>query len=351
MSKIRVLVVEDSLTVRKHLVEVLSADPDMQVVGEAGDGKTAIELCRQLGPDVVTVDMILPVLSGLAVIEFIMAYCPTPILIISSSSNRGELYKSYDALSAGAVDVLERPKNDEMDAVWDGTYVSTIKLVSRIKVITHMRGRLQSGSQKSVISEPGGYRLVALGASTGGPAAVVEILRKLPANFPLPILIVIHIGETFGRLLSEWLDGQSRLRVSYAVDGEPLPEVGHARVILAPPGHHIVLSRNQVHLTNHDERNWCRPSIDVLFESVAREIGLRSIGCLLTGMGRDGAQGLLAIRRAGGRTLAQDEATSTLFAMPQEAIRIGAVENVVGLHEIAPTLMELAGGKTLSLRA
>ena len=299
-----------------------------------------------LRPDVVTVDMRLPELSGLAVTEYIMAYCPTPILIVSSATNRGGLYKTFDALAAGALEVLDKPNSDEIDGVWEQTLLFTVKFISRIRVITHMRGRqprlnLPLPASPPVV-EPDSYRLVVIGASTGGPAALVEILRNLPKDFPLPIIVVIHIAETFGQLLEEWLDNQSRLRVSCAVDGEPLPEVGQARVILAPPGHHVVVSGNRVHLTSHDERNSCRPSIDVLFESVAREIGRQSIACLLTGMGRDGAQGLAAIRRAGGRTLAQNEATSTIFGMPQEAIRIGAAERVVGLPEVAPSLVALA---------
>jgi two-component system chemotaxis response regulator CheB len=346
MSKVRVLVVEDSVTVRNRLLEVLSSDREIQVLGEAGDGKTAIELCQKLRPDVVTLDMQLPVLSGLAVTEYIMAYCPTPIVIVSSSTNRGELYKTYDALAAGALEVLDKPKGDETDGAWERRFISLIKLVSRIKVITHMRGRIQRAWNKSAaasdeIAEP--YRLVAIGASTGGPAALMEILRNLPGNFPLPILIVVHIGTTFGHLLAEWLDSQSQLRVSCASDGEPLPEVGRARVMIAPPGRHIVVSHGRIHLTDHAERYSCKPSIDVLFESVAREIGARSVACLLTGMGKDGAEGLLAIRRAGGRTLTQDEATSTIFGMPQEAIRIGAAERVIGLNEVAPSLVALAG--------
>jgi two-component system chemotaxis response regulator CheB len=213
MRKLRVLVVEDSLTIRGRLVEVLSADPEMQVVGEAGDGKIAIELCQQLRPDVVTLDMLLPVLSGLAVTEYIMAYCPTPILVVSSSTNRGDLYKTYDALAAGALEALEKPKGDELDGAWERAFVSTVKLVSRVKVITHMRGRLPRGSKMSLapaIVEPGAYRLVAIGASTGGPAALLEILRNLPPDFPLPILVVIHIGEAFGRLLAEWLENRCR---------------------------------------------------------------------------------------------------------------------------------------------
>ena len=346
MSRIRVLVVEDSLTVRARLVEVLSADPGIQVVGEAGDGKTAIELCQQLRPDVITLDMLLPVLSGLAVTEYIMAYCPTPILIVSASTNRGDLYKTYDALAAGALDVLEKPRGNETDPAWERIFLSTVKLVCRLKVITHMRGRLQDRSKLSLVSQvvkSDDYRLVAIGASTGGPAALLEILRILPADFPLPILVVIHIGEAFGGLLAEWLDSQSSLRVSCAVDGEPLPEVGQARVLLATPGRHLVVARNHVHLTDSSERNSCRPSVDVLFESVAAEVGPHSIAGLLTGMGKDGAQGLLAIRRAGGRTLAQDRATSTIFGMPDEAIRVGAAEKILGLHEIAPALVALAG--------
>ena len=183
-----------------------------------------------------------------------------------------------------------------------------------------------------------------MGASTGGPAAVATVLRRLPADFPLPILVVNHIGEKFGPQLAEWLDSQSALRVRCAVDGEPLPSVGQSRVILAPSGRHIKVLRGRLHLTDDAERHSCRPSVDILFESVAREIGNRSIACLLTGMGRDGAAGLLAVRQAGGRTLAQDEATSTIFGMPREAIRLGAAERVVGLHEVASTLMALAGG-------
>ena len=353
MSSIRVLVVENSVPVRQRLVEILMADPQIQVVGEAGDGGAAVDLCRQLRPHVVTTDMRLPVLDGLAVTERIMAICPTPILIVSSPSDHGELYSTYDALTAGALDVLDKPNGGDVEGEWARAFLATIKMVSKIKVITHLRGRLYRRAQEPQLEVPerySPYRLVTIGASTGGPAAVAEILRNLPADFPIPILILIHIAEPFGRLLEEWLDKQSLLRVSYAVDREDLPEAGHGRVLLAPPGHHVVLSANQVHLTNQEPRNSCRPSVDVLFESVAREIGAQSIACLLTGMGRDGAQGLLAIRWAGGRTLAQDEATSTIFGMPQEAIRIGAAERVVGLHEVASSLVALTSSKGVRMR-
>lgn len=350
MPKIRVLIVEDSLTVRERLAEAISADPGIEVAGKARNGKTAIELCQNLRPDVMTLDMVLPDISGLAVTEYVMAYCPVPIVIVSSSANRGHVYKTYDALAAGAVDVLEKPDGNEAPGVWESLLLSTIKLVSRIKVITHIRGRRPSAPvmpARPMELMPCGssrYRTIALGASTGGPAALMTILRSLPAGFPLPILVVNHVGEKFGPLLAEWLGSQSALRVDCARDGEPLPEPGAGRVILAPPGRHLVLKTGRLHLTEDAERHSCRPSVDVLFESVARECGGRGIACLLTGMGRDGAAGLLAVRNAGGRTLAQDRETSTIFGMPQEAIRMGAAERVAGLHEIAPALIALTSG-------
>ena len=353
MEKIRVLIAEDSLTIRERLAETLLSDPAIEVVGKAGDGKTAIDLCQKLRPDVMTLDMVLPDISGSAVTEYVMAYCPVPILIVSASANRGELYKTYDALAAGALDVLEKPDGDEPVGTWEHVFLSTIKVVSRIKVITHLRGRRPvqpavAGPIASAPAEGSPHRVIVLGASTGGPAALVTILRSLPADFPLPILVVNHIGEKFGGLLSEWLHSQSSLAVSCAIDGEPLPEPGQGRVILAPPGRHLVLQRGRLRLTAEAERHSCRPSVDVLFESVARECGDLSIACLLTGMGRDGAAGLLAIRHAGGRTLAQDRATSTIFGMPQEAIRIGAAERVLGLGEIAPALLNLACSKPMA---
>ena len=349
MVKTRVLVVDDSLTARKHVVEILSGDPELEVAGEAEDGKRAIELCRSLRPDVMTLDMMLPVMSGVAVTEYVMAYCPTPILIVSSSTNRGELYKTYDALAAGAVDVFEKPNGKDPNGVWERGLVASVKLVSRIRVITHIRGRLASAgrtfvSQANPVPCNGSARksVIAIGGSTGGPAAIVEILRGLPASFSIPILLVIHIGEPFSASFADWLDGLSPLRVRYATDGEQLPEIGQAGMIMAPPGFHLVVQRGKLRLTRDPERNSCRPSVDVLFESLAREVGGQTAACLLTGMGRDGAAGLLALRHAGALTIAQDEATSVVFGMPKEAIEIGAAHRVLALNQIAPALTAAA---------
>src|SRR6266849_1100257 len=346
MAKTRVLVVDDSLTVRKHLVEVLSADPELEVAGEAEDGKRAIELCRALRPDVITLDMMLPVMSGVAVTEYVMAYCPTPILVVSASTNRGELYKTYDALAAGAVDVFEKPSGKDPDGVWERGLVASVKIVSRIRVITHIRGRLgQSPIAPASFATSNGSAqksIIAIGGSTGGPAAIVEILRGLPPGFPIPILLVIHIGEPFSAAFAQWLDGLSPLRVRYANDGENLPSFGQAGMVMAPPGFHLVVQRGKLRLTREPERNSCRPSVDVLFESLAKELGSQTAACLLTGMGRDGAAGLLALRHTGALTVAQDEATSVVFGMPREAIQMGAACRILALDQIAPALIGVA---------
>lgn len=350
MAKVRVLVVEDSVTVRRRLCEVLALDPEMEVAGEAEDGKHAIELCQECRPDVVTMDMMLPVMSGLAATEYIMAHCPTPILVVSSSINRGELFKTYDALAAGAVDVLEKPSGDEADGTWERRFVATVRLVSRIRVITHTRARRHGRGHPrpalplagSARTGPGQrYEVIALGASTGGPAAIVEVLRGLSADYPLAVLLVLHINEPFGAAFADWLDGQTSRRVAYALDGEPVAAAA-GRVVMAPPGRHLVVRGGRLRLTLDPERHSCRPSVDVLFESVAREYGSAAAACLLTGMGRDGAAGLLEVRKSGGLTIAQDEATSVVYGMPREAVLLGAVEHVLPLGEIASALVSLA---------
>jgi two-component system, chemotaxis family, protein-glutamate methylesterase/glutaminase len=351
MATIRVLVVDDSLTVRKRLCDVLAADPALEVVGEAEDGKQAIERCHALRPDVVTMDMMLPLMSGLGATEYIMAHCPTPILIVSSSTNRGELFKTYEALAAGAVDVLEKPQGTEADGVWERQFIATVKLVSRIRVVTHLRARLGALGQPRIECQPMAlpvpslaqrhYDVVVIGASTGGPAAILEILRALPSPFPLPVLFVLHINEPFGAAFAEWLDGQTGIPVSYAKDGD-LMSAKAGRVTMAPPEFHLVLKNGRLRLTHDPPRHSCRPSVDILFESAAREYGPSVIACLLTGMGRDGAAGLLEVRRAGGLTIAQDEATSVVYGMPREAVILGGVERELPLAQIAPALSALA---------
>lgn len=346
MAKLRVLVVEDSLTVRRKLCEVLESDPNIEVVGEAGDGQTAITLCRSLRPDVMTLDMLLPVMTGLAATEQIMAHTPTPILIVSSSTNRGDLFKTYEALAAGAVDVLEKPPGDDNDEAWDRKFLAAVKLVSRIKVITHPRARLGSVGRVPSVHAPPVWpmpsgerraRIVAIGASTGGPSALVTVLRAVPANVDATILIVLHIDEPFGSAFAEWLSAQTPHTVTYPEGGEIVPANGK-RVFMAAPGTHLVLRGGRLGFSHEPERHSCRPSVDVLFESLARESSRETLACLLTGMGRDGAQGLLALRRTGAATIAQDEESSIVYGMPREAALLDAAERILPLGEIGAAI-------------
>lgn len=345
MTRVRVLVAEDSATVRAHLCEILRGDAEIELVGEAADGAGAIAMCAQLRPDVVTLDMMMPGTSGLAATEMIMAHTPTPILIVSASTNRGDLFRTYDALAAGAVDVMEKPTGEEGED-WARRFLATVKLVSRVRVITHLRGRLAPPRRegRGTSGAPQRVNLVALGASTGGPGAIMTVLASLRAPAPVPILVVLHIGAPFGSSFAEWLDKEVPHPVHFAAGGERLAELaGH--VVLAPPDNHLEVRAGSLALSSAPERHSCRPSIDVLFESLAREGGRSTAACLLTGMGRDGALGLLRVREAGGLTIAQDEATSVVFGMPREAVVMGAAEHVLPLGSIAAVLTAAMGGE------
>ena len=354
MAKIRILVVDDSQTVRKHLIEIIESDPDFEVIGEAEDGKRAIEICLQLRPDVITMDMMMPVMTGLSATEYIMAHCPTPILVVSASTNRGELFKIYDALAAGAVDVLEKPMADESSPAWRWRFLAEAKMATRIRVITHPRARLAQLRRSppalhlrlpAPVQVSSKFALVAIGASTGGPGAIVEVLRSLPADFSLPIAVVLHMNEPFAAAFADWLEGQIGRPVGNPEEGAPVAAAA-GRVVMAPGGRHLVVRGGRFRLTLDGERHSCRPSVDILFESMAAEYGPAAAACLLTGMGRDGALGLLKIREAGGVTVAQDEETSVVYGMPREAVIVGAAQQVLALGDIGRRLAALQGVTT-----
>lgn len=353
MSPLKVVVVEDSVTIRERLVEVLRADAAFDVIGQAGDGPTALQICEQRRPDVISLDMVLPGMSGLEVTRRIMSTRATPILVVSASTNRGQAFDTFEALQAGAVDVFEKSRMECSDA-WIDELKSALRLVAKIRVVTRPLNRpaMDSGSSSAHFeSAPQATadtarNLVVIGASTGGPAALFRILGELPRDFRLPILIALHMAPIFARPLAEWLNSHSKRRVRIATDGEPLPACGpSAPVILAPPDHHLILDRGRLRLTDDPERHSCRPSVDVLFESVAIGFGPRTVAGLLTGMGRDGATGLLALRQAQALTFAQDEASCAVFGMPREAIQIGAAELILPLAEIAQRLAKIATSK------
>lgn len=345
---IRVLVVEDSLTVRHRLCEALTADAGIEVAGVAGTGDAAVELTRTLRPDAITMDIMLPGMNGLAATEHIMAHCPTPILVVSAADNRSEAFSTYHALTAGAVDALDKPTGDIPDDEWDRRLRSAVRVVSKVAVITHPRAKLtalrQAAPTPSFSAIRGdGQQLVAVGASTGGPAAIVDLLRATPTDLGVPILFVQHIGAAFAASYVEWLGAQSRHRAVSARDGDLLQA---GRVTVAPADHHLVVRDGRLRFDDGPERHSCRPSVDVLFESVAQAYPGTATGCLLTGMGRDGASGLLAMKWAGCRTFAQDEASCVVYGMPREAVLLGAADEVLPPAEIGRRLAELAAARS-----
>jgi two-component system, chemotaxis family, protein-glutamate methylesterase/glutaminase len=348
MSRIRVVIVDDSTTVREHLAEVLRRDHSFEVVGEAGDGARAIELCMTLRPDVMTLDLAIPQINGLGVTEHVMAHAPTPIVIVSASMNRGEVHDTYSALAAGAVDVLDKARASEPD--WEDRFVATVRMASRIKVITHLRGRLAGrgpAPREPTLPPAVGQasrriELVALGASTGGPHALSEVLAAIPASFKTPILVVLHIDAAFATSFADWLTKTTGRTVACAIGGEHLDRMPGG-ILLAPPGMHLTVAGRRTRLLADPPRHHCKPSIDVLFDSMAREYRSGCAVALLTGMGRDGASGMLEIRRAGGHTIAQDEATSVVWGMPREAVMLNAAELVLPLASIGAAIARLGG--------
>jgi two-component system chemotaxis response regulator CheB len=282
-----------------------------------------------------------------------MAHCPTPILVVSSSFNRGEIFATYDALAAGAVEVIEKPIGTEAPGVWEHQFLATLRIVSRVSVITHPRARLSGmtrdrshypPAQRRPALELAPIELVGVGASTGGPNALVQVLASLPKSFTLPVLAVLHIGAPFEVAFAEWLSSQIGRAVLHPRGGEALRSM-RGRVALAPANSHLIVQRGRLVLSAAPERHSCRPSIDVLFESLAAECGPAAAGCLLTGMGRDGALGLLALKRAGAPTIAQDEATSVVYGMPREAALLGAADQILPLGEIGGAIAALGGAE------
>ncbi len=335
---IKVLIADDSLTVREKTAELLAADPELLVVGKAKDGKEAVALNERLSPHLIIMDMVMPVMDGQEATEIIMAYHPTPIIIHSSAANRGEAYKAMDALSAGALVFIEKNSPD-----WEIELPLMVKKAARIKVITHLKRRISLSRDKTLsfppMSKQNNYNLVAIGASTGGPKVVQNLLSHLPNDFHLPVLLVIHCGESYQSSLIEWLNKNTKCKVRMAVNGTPLQDKVGA--FLAPPGKHLTVKKGLICIRNTPPVNFCRPSVDVLFESIATDPSMKAIGILLTGMGKDGANGLAAIKKSNGFTIAQDEATSIVFGMPKEAIKKGAVMKILPEDKIIHEVMRL----------
>jgi two-component system chemotaxis response regulator CheB len=343
--KIKVLCVDDSALIRSLMTEIINSQADMTVAATAPDPLVARDLIKQLNPDVLTLDVEMPRMDGLDFLEKLMRLRPMPVLMVSSLTERGSEI-TLRALELGAVDFVTKPRL----GIREGLLEYTDLIADKIRAAA--RARLQSARRSGADAAAAAgltpmlrspllstEKLIIIGASTGGTEAIREVLQPLPPDCP-GIMIAQHMPPGFTRSFAQRLDGLCRITVKEAEHGERvLP--GHAYI--APGGFHLSLARSGAnyvaHLDQEEPVNRHRPSIDVLFDSVARHAGKNAIGVILTGMGRDGAAGLLRMRQAGAYTLAQDEASCVVFGMPREAIAMGAASEVAGIAEMSARLM------------
>lgn len=351
---IRVLLVEDSPVAMAILKRILSSSPDIEVVGTARTGKEALDILLQVKPDVICTDFHMPQMNGLEFIGEVMTTFPKPILVISASVQAEDTQNVFQLLKAGAVDVFPKPRAGLVSQYEQAKQ----ELITKVKVLSGVSVFTQRRKEDSSLAKPATgkvfsplpslnrqylgtnkIRMLAIGASTGGPQALHTILTSFPATFPVPIVCVQHISEGFLQGLVDWLGNNCSLRVRIASVGET-PLAGN--IYFPCEGRHLELDRQgRFTCTTSAPVGGHRPSVTVTFNSVASYYGRSALGVLLTGMGRDGADGLLAIANAGGVTIAQDQASCVVFGMPKEAIALGAAKHILPLPKIAPTLLKL----------
>jgi len=356
--RLKVLIVDDSALVRRILTELLSADPEVEVVGAASDAYMARDKIKALNPDVITLDVEMPKMDGVTFLRNLMRLRPMPVVMVSSLTEHGAEI-TLDALSVGAVDYLPKPKIDLAATLGDYAeeLCTKIKAAARARVrrysadapaanLSQVPPRYSADAILPKSSAPRQFRttdrIIAIGASTGGTEAIREVLVQLPADTP-GIVIAQHIPKAFSTPFAKRMNACCQMTVYEAEDGQQvLP--GH--VYIAPGDRHLLLVRDGARyvckLDDGQPVNRHKPSVDVLFRSVAQQAGRNAIGVILTGMGKDGAEGLKEMRDAGSPTIAQDEATSVVWGMPREAVAIGAAVQVMGLHEIPARLRALA---------
>jgi two-component system chemotaxis response regulator CheB len=340
---IRVVVAEDSRTARALLVGLFASDPEFKVVGEAGDGREAVEMVRRLRPDVVTMDIRMPRMDGLEATRCIMIEMPTPIVVVSATLANDEVAASMRAIRAGALSALAKPPGPSAPDFEAARvrFLATVRALSSVKVVGH---RLRTLTRNWPVPTPGAQprlraSIVALAASTGGPGALRSVLDALPYDFPTPVLIVQHLSPGFLAGFAEWLGTTSRLRVKVAAEGDVLTR---GNVYIAPEDRHLtVTTQGLVHAQMEPPFDGFRPSASVLFESVANVYGRSALAVILTGMGRDGVHGLRRIRELGGRIIAQDEQTSSVWGMPAAAIDEGLADFVLPISLVSAKLVEM----------
>lgn len=342
MAKIRALVVDDSTLLREQFALCLDADPAIEVVGTAKDGSEAVELAASLRPDVITMDLIMPVMDGLEAIGRIMATNAVPILVVT---DKGDAKTGFEALSKGALEVLSK---SEMDLEDTSALIDKVKFLSGVRVITHIGGKRERKARRTLtLSKSGGGapgRAVAIASSTGGPKALSVILPEFPKDFPCPVVVAQHIADGFAEGLAEWLNNICRINVKIGEEGERLLP---GTVYVSPSDSHMeVTPGGRLTLVEVSPGDTYRPSCDRLMASVARAFGPLSVGAILTGMGNDGAEGIRLIKESGGVTIAQDEATSVVYGMPKVAVDGGSVDFVVPLEGVAEEIRKGIGQAT-----
>lgn len=341
---VRVLIIDDSIVIRQLLKDILSRDSDIEVVGTASDPIDGYDKIVQLKPDVLTLDVEMPRMDGITFLEKLMRTHPMAVVMVSTLTRQGSEV-TLKALEIGAVDFIAKPT----ESIFTGMSALSHEIVTKVKTAARARVRTRTAEPVRPVPLPAspGKRasctalLIAIGASTGGPEAIRQVLQGLPAEVP-PVVIVQHMPPVFTRSFAERLDRLSALRVKEAEDGDLL-ESGHAYI--APGDYHLQVARDgsryRARVVQTPPVNRHRPSVDVLFDSVAQASGASAVGVLLTGMGADGARGLKQMRDAGACTIAQDEETCVVFGMPREAIQMGGAEFVLPLPRIAHKVVEL----------
>lgn len=343
---IKVLVVDDSAVAREMLVHLINGAPDMTVVGTAADGLEALEAVQRLRPDIITMDIMMPRMDGPEAIDHIMHTSPRPIVVVTGNTITAEVRATFQSLESGALAILPRPHGmdtPEHEASAE-QLLQTLRLMSEVKVVRRLKRPARSLQQAGAVTAgaPHAFRVVAIGASTGGPAALKTLLGELRVGFPVPVLVVQHIAAGFVDGFVNWLRDSTNLTVQLARDGEPMTP---GTIYLAPDGMHMgVDSRERISLVApRDTRAGAIcPSATHLFSTVADAYGPRAVGILLTGMGRDGADGLLKLKRAGAITMAQDKDSSVVHGMPGAAIALGAADFVLPPPRITELLLSLA---------
>ncbi|GAK49747.1 chemotaxis methylesterase CheB [Candidatus Moduliflexus flocculans] len=354
-NKVRVFIVDDSAFVRRTLTKMLERDPRIEVIGTAWDGREAVEKIPRLKPDVVTLDINMPKMNGIEALDIIMKKMPVPVIIVSSE-DQYIIEETLEALEHGAVDFIMKPTNNASEKLFQ---IQT-ELVSRVLALAGSKHKplaselpplrlqekfppllpLRSAVTPKIRVQP---ECIAIGVSTGGPTALYHIIPKLPKNFPAGILIVQHMPPGFTRPLAERMNKNSQLTVKEAEEGD---EVAAGTALIAPGGHHLFLRRDVrkkvvTHIDSEPSHYIHIPSIDITFSDVADIYRESAIGIILTGMGKDGVDGLERIKQNGGRSIAEDESTCVVFGMPEVAIRRGIIDRIAPIHDVADVLLEM----------